>query len=477
MKSNYILFLIFLSLNLSAQEKFFFNQSQKFPKDSIQNWLEDTMSELSIKQPGFYRYTTKKRFDVLIDSTLQTINDSLTELEFYRKLKPLFSQIGCLHTGISLSEDYINYIDKNFTLLPLEVFIDIERKVFVSKNYSKNNKIPLKSEIVSINNKPIREILKLILQFIPSDGFNETEKILILNHHFSLWYQTVIELSNNYTVEVNNNGIVETYNLNGVSKKVFPSIEFLESSTKKQLSFKIKEDIGIIKIQTFSKSVINENNQKFKKFLKSTFNELNEKKIENLIIDLRYNTGGSDSYAVLFASYFFDKSFRYWNKIEITEAVAEDIKGKYRLYYNKPIKQDSLYLWQGASMTKEFDFYKIQEPAKNNYKGKVYIITNGLCLSSCSDLIAILSYNKKAIIVGQESGGGYQGNTSGLIPEAKIPTGLTITVPLLKYTNAVDLSKNFGRGTIPDYQITPSLEEWIDKKDVEMEFIMKLIKQ
>jgi hypothetical protein len=91
------------------------------------------------------------------------------------------------------------------------------------------------------------------------------------------------------------------------------------------------------------------------------------------------------------------------------------------------------------------------------------------------DFVAILSHNKKALVIGQESGGGFQGNTSGIIPTSKIKTGLRVTIPLQKYTNAVDLNKNFGRGTIPDYQVTPTFEDWMDKKDVEMEFVLQTI--
>ena len=79
------------------------------------------------------------------------------------------------------------------------------------------------------------------------------------------------------------------------------------------------------------------------------------------------------------------------------------------------------------------------------------IVNQRAVLSSCADVIAILAHNKKAKVVGQESGGGYQGNTSGIMPKTKIPTGLELTVPLLKYTNAVDPMVNIGRGTIPDY--------------------------
>jgi hypothetical protein len=70
------------------------------------------MDGISEKHPGFYRYTNKEKFDFLIETTKQSIRDSLTELQYYRLLKPLFAQIGCLHTGISLSKEYQDYLKK-----------------------------------------------------------------------------------------------------------------------------------------------------------------------------------------------------------------------------------------------------------------------------------------------------------------------------------------------------------------------------
>ena len=61
------------------------------------------------------------------------------------------------------------------------------------------------------------------------------------------------------------------------------------------------------------------------------------------------------------------------------------------------------------------------------------------------------------------------------MPTTAVPTGLQITVPLLKYTNAVDQTKNFGRGTIPDYELKLNLDDWISQKDVEMDFVLRLI--
>lgn len=434
------------------------------------------MKELSKKHPGFYRYTSKEKFDFIIDSTAQTITDSLTELGYYRKLKPLFAQIGCLHTGVSLSQAYQRYLDSSPTLLPLEIFIDSNKNVFISKSYDSTQNISIGSELLSINGTPTPIILNQLLPNIASDGYNETEKILLLNHRFAFWYQAMIDLPDAFTIELQTEGGSKTYTLKGVSKDVFPTLKSLENNYTKPLEFEVNEGIGVLKVHSFAKTAIKAKDQNFKKFIKAVFQQLKKEHIEHLVLDLRYNSGGTDGNAVFLAKHFFNQPFRYWDKIEVTEAIAKEIKGLNRLFYKRPRQKGDSYHWQKSWLTSEFDYYEVQKPAKNAFTGKTYLLTNGLCMSSCADFVAVLSHNQKAKIIGQETGGGFQGNTSGMMPHATIHTGLRITIPLQKYTNAVDPGKNFGRGTLPDYEIVPTFEAWVNKKDLEMEAVMKLIK-
>lgn len=461
-----------------SQERQEVDFEKKYHQDSIKKWTREALGAIEKGHPGFYRYTSKERFDMIIDSTLQTVNDSLNTLGFYRKVKPLIAQIGCLHTGVVLPEAYDKAMRETKTHIPLEIFIDENKKVFITKNHSKNRSIPIKGELLFINGKPIESIIETLVKAIPSDGYNETEKVLALNLRFPFWYQSMIEMTDTFNVKIVSNNVIQEYIIQGITPEIFPTHESITPTDKEQISFEIKDNVGVLRIQTFAKTLIKKNGQNFKNYIKNVFKTLNEREIENLIIDLRYNTGGTDSNAALLASYFFDSTFRYWDRIEVTEDIANQVsKGMGKVFYSKPQKEDSLYLWKGALLTKEFNYYKPQKPAKHNYKGKTYLLTNGFCMSSAADFIAILSDNKKALVIGEESAGGYQGNTSGLMPQAIMAGGFVLTVPIHKYVNAVDPTKNIGRGTIPDYPVIMSLEDWISKNDVVKTFAFDLIKK
>ena len=476
-KSIFLIFVTLIFVQISLAQKHVSKYAfEKFPADTVLKIIDDVAKELSAKHPGFYRYNSKEEFDHFIDSIKNTVKDSLTEMEAYLKLKPIISKIDCIHTGLSLPQEYKDYLNENPNLFPFQLFC-LGSKSFVVKNHSNCESILAGDEIVSINGQRMERIIPKLFQLIPSDGYNLTRKYRALFYQFPGWYRS-IDLTESFRVVARHHNIESTYQIAGKKFKDIAEEGFLvEPVRAKQLEFRIENNIGYLSIHSFARTEINRCNQNFRNFMVQTFSQLKELNIKNLVVDLRDNTGGSDPYAAYFTSYFFDKPFRYWDRIEVTQAVANEIKGAaLKLYYRKPVLRDSIWLWQSARHSDEFDFYKEQKPASNNFKGKVYILINGFCMSSCADVIAILSYNKKATLIGQETGGCYQGNNSGMIPDTQVkPFDFTLSVPLQKYVNYVDRSVNIGRGTMPDYAVNWTIDDILKGDDLELDLANKLI--
>ena len=417
-----LIFFIFISIfvfqNSTAQTKGPGLAIQKFAADTVLKAIDEVTRELSIKHPGFYRYHSKEDFNQYIDSVKATVRDSLTELEAYLKLKPIISYMDCIHTGLSLPQEYKDYQNQKPNLFPFQVYC-FGSRAFVFKNFSTCNSIATGDEILSVNGQGMDKIILKLLRLIPSDGYNLTRKYRALYFQFPGWYRN-IDLKESFLVVVNQHGKEQAYQIEGKKFKDIAEEGFLlEPKRTIQLEFKIENKI----------------------------------------------------------SYCFDKPFRYWDRIEVTQAVANEIHGAaLRMFYRKPVQKDSIWLWQRARYSDEFNFYMEQKPARNNCRGKVYVLMNGFCMSSCADVIAILSYNKKVTLIGQETGGGYQGNNSGMIPDSKVkPFDFTLSVPLQKYVNHVDRSMNIGRGTMPDYVINRTIDDLLKGEDLELNLANELI--
>jgi C-terminal processing protease CtpA/Prc len=447
----------------------------KFSADTVKKAIDDLTLELSLKHPGFYRYTSKDEFRKFNDSIKSTFVDSLTELESYLKLKAVVGKIHCLHTGITLPAEYVTYLNNQPNLIPLQIWFKNNR-AFIVKNISGNDSLLPGDEIISINRHSVEQILNQLLALIPSDGFNLTLKYRALYLQFPTWYR-LMDAEEKFTVVVSRKGLLSTVELTGEKYNQLACDGFLKEPVRpKQLEFRIDGQTAVLTIHSFAKTNIEKGGQHFRPFIEDVFSELERNHIQQLIVDLRDNTGGSDPNAVFFTSYFFDKPFRFWDRIEVTEAIAKQIKGpKLKAFYRVPVQKNSIWLWQKGRFTNEFDFYTEQLPAKKPWRGKTYILMNGFCMSSCADVIAVLSYNKKAIFIGEETGGAYEGNNSGMIPETSVdPFHFTLTVPLQKFYNAVDLSNRQGRGVLPDYTLDPDLNDIIGGEDLYMKKLMEL---
>lgn len=473
-KFTLLLSFLFVSVFLSAQPTVL---DKKYGKDSAVNLYRNFFQVVPLSHPGFYTYHSPQVMNAYIDSILHTFDsDSVTGWEIYRKMKPVVGKIGCLHTGLTISDAQKKLMDSMPNLLPFQLFIR-DNKAWITKNVSEDKSIEPGTEITHINGRSIEELLAIILPAIPSDGYNMTMKYLALYHDFPGWYRSMVGLSPQFTISIIRNGVKEERLVTAAIKNKVASPGFIdEFKFSRQLEFEVVNQAGFLAIHSFAKTDIKAGDQRFKKFMKRTFRELKDKKVPNLVVDLRYNTGGTDANAARFASYFFDKPFNYWDRIEVTETVAKQIKGVYRLFFKKPVRKDSTWLWRKSWYTKEFNFYQRQQPAKNNFKGNVYVLINGFCMSACSDVASVLSYNKKAVLIGEETGGAAQGNTSGMMTETKMMDGLILTVPLLKYVTAVDPAGNVGHGAMPHHAVTPTLEQIINGQDVVMQYALKLIR-
>lgn len=460
-----LLLLLLRSPSLSAQTNKNFDSQQTITTDSARHSIRQLMDEMDKKHPGFYRYTSKTEFARFIDSSLSAIKGPMDQLAYFRTLKPLIAKVRCVHTGVSLSEAYSSYLDSQANMLPLDVYFT-GGKAYIVGNYSANTAVLPGAELLSINGHPIAAVKARLFDMISSDGFNETWKYQAINNRFAQAYRNNYELATSFRVRIRTaNGEAEL-ELPAIRSKELPVPVAMDLGRQPRLTFAVKDSVANLTIHSFGETDIKAGGQQFRKFISNAFKELKAKHIEKLIIDLRNNTGGSDPNAALLCRYLIDHPFRYWDRIEVTEPFALSIKGSAKLVYGKPLKQDSVYLWRKSKFTREFDFYETQQPETDVYTGKVVVLVNGACLSSCADVAAVLQYNKRVLLVGEETGGGYQGNTSGLIPEAKLDLGLSVSIPLLKYINAVDPGKNFGHGTMPDIVSQPSISDILSGEDV-----------
>lgn len=218
----------------------------------------------------------------------------------------------------------------------------------------------------------------------------------------------------------------------------------------------------------------------YRKFLQNTFKELKIRNVRHLIIDLRNNGGGTNSNVADLFAYLTDKPFKH---LEYAEMIAQ--KFTWLKYAENPSDFDNL---RGVKTNAGTFLVNYRYPGTNfrspvkeyGFNGDVYLLANGGTVSAASEFVAIAKFHKRAVVIGEETGGGYYGGTGGLYLKLILPTSkIKVRIPTIRIFTAVsgtDTTKQpAGRGVIPDYQVEPTIRQWLKSDDAELNVALELI--
>jgi C-terminal processing protease CtpA/Prc len=191
---------------------------------------------------------------------------------------------------------------------------------------------------------------------------------------------------------------------------------------------------------------------------------------------VRDNTGGRLVNSTYLTKYFVDKPFKTGDTIA---AVTNNIR------YKKYMPQAySLWLPMHLFSKKKTDgrYHKQDEERKitkpattNHFDGNIYVLQGGLSFSAATLFTSTLKGQKNVTIVGEESGGGYYGNSAMYLPTIILPNSkLRVILPLYRLVINSSRQQN-GRGVLPDILVLPSSNAIQQGKDLKMDTVKAII--
>ncbi len=416
--------------------------------------------------PGALRYTTKAELENSYQEILKQINKPLTEKEFRFLVLEWIEKIKCAHTTIFASNAYtyattikMDTIHRKRTLpflkskkvkrvvkkpqyLPFEYAIVNDEDIYITKNHGDDSTIKSFTKILDINGNSAKTIIDKFYKRLTMDGYSLLSKSHYAAKLFNGLYNSSFDtLKTKQLVITDSSNVVKTVSLKGKNE-----IEFVQQPT---FSLKyIGDSIGIIRLKSFS-------GKAQRNFYKKTFKELNEKKISNLIIDLRSNGGGRIRTCMNLLAYLMYEKFSVEAlQIKGTKPYIDKVQGafvfKLTAYFlkNRPKIQN-------GDTTKYYLTQRVID--LNHYNKKLYVITNGGSFSASSIVSAYLKKSKRATFIGEETGGAENGCNAFNMPSLPTKnTKIQVRYPLYQVNHKIT-SPNYGRGTMPDIAVDERL--------------------
>lgn len=434
--------------------------------------LEIMKLQLQQRYPSLDRYNNA--WNHIYDSVYVSFPFEASEQECYRTIKFLLSGIKDGHLSCKPSPNLAVYFDEKAKYFPVQLHFTGTKAYVWSTSI---NNLPFGTEITAIDGEPVHIIRENLFHYIVSDGDIETKKQHILNHVFYFYYLVGYGEKAHFNITFKTPGNkIQTMQLNAVAEKDIATGP--PENNDESLKLQFNHNIAVLTIQTFDSAYLEAHQLDFESFIDSTFALLEKNNIQKLVIDLRGNGGGRDLYGSFLYSYLADKPFMYYKSLEAaTDGLPYDRFTYPQTSYQNLApgllekKGNNKYLLKAAAHPNLSEI----KPHPNHYNGKVWVLVNGLTFSTAAEFCTIASANKRAIFIGEETGGANQGNTSGPVETIQLPhSGINVSYGMIQYNMFIPAGVSPHGGIIPDHTIRPTITEERNHKDVQLEFALKL---
>jgi hypothetical protein len=480
--------IVLFCMSCSSTEKAF-NPEKKYTPDQLKQDYTVFRNILEESHPGLYWYTSKDSMDFYFDRGYHLIRDSMTETQFRILLSYVITKVNCGHTSVHYSKKFSKYLDTaQLKLFPLTLKF-WEDTMIVTSNINRRDSILRQGTVlVSINGLTQTQLKDSLFNYQVTDGYSLTGKYQSLStgFNFGAWYKNVYGLPEKLDIHYRDGFGVEKEILIPPYDPMSDTLRHhhnhpasdMERERPKLLMLYGTRNLQVDTVASTAFMTVNtfSNGNRLKSFFHQSFELLDEKKIRNLVIDVRSNGGGNASNSTLLTKYIIDKKFKLADSLYALNRHS---------HYSKYIEDDFWYSLLMAFVTKKhadgkyhlgyFERHYFHPKTNHHFNGQVYVLIGGNSFSATTLFAGALKGQKNVTLVGEETGGGYYGNSAWIIPEVTLPNSkIRFRLPKFRMVADRNREKN-GHGVMPDVPALPSSEAILKGIDFKAEKARELI--
>lgn len=481
--------LVFIISNGLFAQKEMNKVSSTIEKDLLLSDVDFLKRNLEVAQPGLYNYTAKQDMDAFFEELKNGVTDDMSSIDFFRLIAPLSNLVKNGHTILVPPSEWEDYVITEASLLPLDLYF-YEDQLYVLRNVSDQTKLVEGSRLKSINGKSAMELFNYMVDRWFKDGDNKTRPRQIVEEEYRLLYTHFFGDAEKYELEiVSPEGEDLIFEVDGIQESEFKKrlkerfeTEFVPwwRREPEPLSYNIDNGTAYLKVTQFSSGVKSSDGKRYGRFIKDAFKTFKEKRIANLVLDLRGNQGGDVKPQLELLRHIIKEPFHLYKEVFAkVRSLPNPEYYEFDILSRTEFKKNFVNVKTGGvyPMKDNLGFEsKPQQPSENLFIGNLYVLIDGWSFSATGEVCGIIKEHvKEAVFLGEETGGNPVTNISGIQTFLTLPNSKNrILICLVNYTTDVSY-KNEGHGVIPDHWVRNTVEQEINKEDSVLDFTLELI--
>ena len=391
---------------------------------------------LTIHPEPFARWS-KAEFETYVSQLKKQLNYPLSRAEFFLRVAPLLAEMHDVHSYINLPKDQFgDFRKRGEKFFPLAVVLQ-EEKVFVASDLSAEPQVPNGAQILSINQAPISFLLNIMRSLTANETLSGQNRRIQMD--FTWLLSAMGYAREKYKVKYVWQDKQMEVDLAGLK------LPKHDNSNEPPVSYygysKLTPNTALFWLNDF-----NENPEVFEAYLEDKFTQMRDQGVQNLILDLRYNSGGLSRNLKALLARITNKPIHWADRGMIK--VSERLKINHRIKTRE--RREDKYSWGLQWLPFEWtdrlqhsiwwsepgEIINLElgaiEPNYNGALSGVWVLTNGFCYSACSFFVASVNHHQLGKTLGEKPGS--LANFQFAYPvNIELPhTGLTLTLPTMR---------------------------------------------
>lgn len=410
---------------------------------------------------GLYAYTDSATFHQKA-KTLSSCNDeSISLAEVFYRMAQLVDEVHDGHTWLMPSRSQATYLLGTQQFIPLTISV-MGTEMYVETNFSDCHALVPGSALTSIDQMPVRSIVRDLLPYFTADGFSLTGKLGLLESQFWWYYGLHYGFRHIHQVAwVDHRGELRTALLKSMrmNDRIRDINEIYTRTARNEapVAWHIEHQTGILRVSTFTGFRLARFRREFSRALEA----FNSKGIHRLVIDVRGNGGGREGVENLLLGAMAVECSEKYERVTIRNPLPADYtgieqRGLRRLedlvYRMVEFRRSSTNEWERRQR-----YRRTLKPFEKAFTGPVAILVDRNTFSGAAEFAALVRNQVPGvIIIGEETCGGYKGHTSGYAYEANLPySGFKLHIPRVRFDLIV--ADEGAGGVVPNISIEPSV--------------------